>query len=239
MDRRREPHQDSARLLSRSNVTPATLRRHGRPRASPGRPELHRAAGVLDDHEPPAGSTAASSRATSRTSDRVTPMQQTESEPGAAVRLNERLAAGARAEIATPRLIPPMVPHSGSGFRWTNRSSEFQPRQHVREGQFPDVTGAPAPAGKQAPGSTSPGRSPWTNGSSAGPPPAGCCFACDCERVRVTGGGAPRCRKTSTWAQGKSLLSFGCGCSRWPRRRPALCGRDVSPCSTLRTRRRS
>jgi hypothetical protein len=60
-----------------------------------------------------------------------------------------------------------------------------------------------------------------TNGSSAGPPPAGCCFACDCERVRVTGGGAPRCRKTATWAQGKSLLSFRCGSSRWPRRRPA------------------
>ena len=44
---------------------------------------------------------------------------------------------------------------------------------------------------------------------------------CDCERVRVTGGGGPRCRKTSTWAQGKSLLSFRCGSSRWPRRRPA------------------
>ena len=37
MDRRRKPDPSGARLLSRSNTTPATLQRHKRPRASPDR----------------------------------------------------------------------------------------------------------------------------------------------------------------------------------------------------------
>jgi DNA-binding MarR family transcriptional regulator len=82
-------------------------------------------------------------------------------------------------------------------------------------------------------------RPPRTNGTSAGPPPAGCCFACDCERVRVWRRRPTVREDLHVGARASPCSRSGVGLRDGHAADPPLRGRDVSPCSTLRTRRRS
>ena len=48
----------------------------------------------------------------------------------------------------------------------------------------------------------------WDDQQQPARSPAGCCSACDCQHVGVTGGALPPCCKTATWARGEPPLTY-------------------------------